>query len=195
MLNLTVCALRSAIGEYNVYIEKDEAYFQDLASPTILALANNTKVDHAYKGGGVNGHPSTLAGILGIMFNQWDSEVYIFPQGGRIIGFTAGGGDSELFMKPNGQKCVDWKDPTRDILVDYNRLMVYTGALAARSDVPDLESRLDPGIIVNTTIVGTLDGSHNVFKTDYWYFLGAAILELVCVALIAPTLVNPKEAI
>lgn len=67
--------------------------------------------------------------------------------------------------------------------------MVYFGALAAFEDRAYLEPRMDPGYVdvINTTITGHRVGNHEVFRTDYWFFLGAALVELVCICLVAPT--------
>lgn len=73
-------------------------------------------------------------------------------------------------------------------MTEYNRLMVYVGALAAQErEGRKIEEALDPGLAVNTSIHGVYDGLQNVFETDYVFFVGAVVVELVCVALIAPT--------
>lgn len=46
---------------------------------------------------------------------------------------------------------------------------------------------LDPGLEVNSAITGYLVGTQEVYHTNYWWFLGAAIFVIVCIALIAPT--------
>lgn len=49
------------------------------------------------------------------------------------------------------------------------------------------ERTLDPGLKVNTTITGFLNGPHEVYSTNLWYFLAAAIIECVSTAFILPT--------
>ena len=66
--------------------------------------------------------------------------------------------------------------------------MSYTGALASRHySADDLYLRLDEGLSINKTVTGVGNGHHNVFYTNYAFFAAAAIIEMVCLALIAPT--------
>ena len=65
--------------------------------------------------------------------------------------------------------------------------MVYIGAAAATEDEAYLSEHMDAGLSAQTSITGYLHGDHNVFHTAYWYFAGAAIVEVVCIALIGPT--------
>ena len=94
----------------------------------------------------------------------------------------------------NANYCPSFRDPQKDVLQSLNRLMIYAGAFMARkSDFAlqtsgsDLVSHMDPGLAIYNNVTGHIVGNHNVFTTDYWYFVGAAIVELVCIALILPT--------
>ena len=70
--------------------------------------------------------------------------------------------------------------------------MIYSGMLAAQGvDQPRLYT-LDPGLEVNTQSTGYLVGMENRFSTDYTYFAAALIVEMVCIALIAPTQVSAE---
>ena len=44
---------------------------------------------------------------------------------------------------------------------------------------------MDPGIEIDTPVVGTVTGQHNVFHTNYWWFLGAAMVEITCIGFVA----------
>lgn len=46
---------------------------------------------------------------------------------------------------------------------------------------------MDPDLPIHYPTTGYLKGDHNVFQTNYYYFLAAAIVELVCIAFVAPT--------
>ncbi len=50
-----------------------------------------------------------------------------------------------------------------------------------------VETLLEPGLTINSTIIGQVQGQRNVFHTDFSYFIGAALLELVCIAFVLPT--------
>jgi hypothetical protein len=66
--------------------------------------------------------------------------------------------------------------------------MFYTGGLAAlQYSQADLKARMDEGLSINKTVIGQLEGVHNVYHTDYFFWMAAAIIEVVCIALIAPT--------
>lgn len=69
-----------------------------------------------------------------------------------------------------------------------NQVMFRIGVFAAQTLPPSLlKERLDPGLEVNTTTVGQVVGEHNVFQTDLWWLMAAALVEIVCVSLILPT--------
>jgi hypothetical protein len=46
---------------------------------------------------------------------------------------------------------------------------------------------LFPGWPVSTTTIGTVNGNHNIFKSDFGYFIAAALVEMACILLVAPT--------
>ena len=90
--------------------------------------------------------------------------------------------------KPHQYPCVGFRDPRDDFMTSLNMLMVYIGAFAATQYTQDeLTPYMDPGLAVHSTVVGHAEGEHNVFNTNYIYFLAAVIVELMCIALVAPT--------
>lgn len=69
-----------------------------------------------------------------------------------------------------------------------NQIMFRIGVHAAHVyNSSYLASLMDPGLEVDTTIMGNITGSQKVFHTKYLYFVGAALVELVCIASILPT--------
>lgn len=46
---------------------------------------------------------------------------------------------------------------------------------------------------VNATTTGYVTGTWSVFHTDYGFFAGAAIVQLICICLVAPTYWNWRE--
>lgn len=47
--------------------------------------------------------------------------------------------------------------------------------------------RVLSGVEVNSTANGYQIGMRNTYSTDCWFFLGAAIVEIVCILFMAPT--------
>lgn len=64
--------------------------------------------------------------------------------------------------------------------------MLYIGALAGKriAEGHDLEP-MDPGHPVRTTVTAFPEGNKDVFRTHYAFFIAAAMVELVCVLLVA----------
>lgn len=81
--------------------------------------------------------------------------------------------------------CSSYSDPREQVLESMNELMFYQGALTPIID-PSLttqewyDSVLDPGQNVNTMTTGHVKGTHEVFDTDLFYFLAAALIEGIC---------------
>ena len=107
------------------------------------------------------------------------------------MAFVTGGGAvySYMIQSPDPKDCPSFDDPLEDMLASFNKLTVYTGMLAARNDQSYFKATMDPewANSVNRTITGLQVGNENVFKTNFSYFLAAALVEIVCVALVAPT--------
>lgn len=86
-------------------------------------------------------------------------------------------------------KCHSFSDPTADMLAELNMLMVYTGMFAAGESSEFLNATMDPewSDKTQTTITGQQVGHQAVFHTNFHFLIAAAIVELVCIALVAPT--------
>lgn len=71
-LNYTICTLESAVGEYDVSLDKDAATLDEesISNPRILALSKNVVVDNQIDSLGLHG--STLAGIVNLQWLKWD---------------------------------------------------------------------------------------------------------------------------
>lgn len=61
------------------------------------------------------------------------------------------------------------------------------GVDAATKDPSYLATSMDPGWPVDTTTTGTVTGDHNVYHSDFHFFIAAAVVEITCILLIAPT--------
>lgn len=85
--------------------------------------------------------------------------------------------------------CLSYRDPMSDVIATLNTAMMYTGAFAAKAPRDDLSKRLDAGLedSINTTVIGHVTGEHNVFHSNYWWFLAAVVVEVVCISTLIPT--------
>ncbi|KAK5174616.1 Serine carboxypeptidase 3 [Saxophila tyrrhenica] len=182
----TACTLQSAIGEYNITVAGNLSSIETLGTPRIVALANDTRTNGIVEGGG---HASTLAGVMAIYSEPWQSQVTAYNDRGRVSWQTYN--QQRLFQYEGDYSgdCPSFVDPLGDMIASLNKLMVYTGAAMARNDFAWLDARMDPGIAAqtNTTVEGTTVGDQNVFRTDYWWFLAAALVEITCICFVAPT--------
>ena len=188
-LNYSICTLEAGIGEYEVTVDHDKIPMETLPTPTLVTLANNTAVNHTFDQE-IQGHHSTLAGIVNVMNVRYASYLFYYPWKGTVTGFEIGPSGYQQYGTYRGpnELCYSFTDPREDMLQNFNKLMFYAGAVvAAYQDLAYLQSHIDPGLPINTTATGYLQGDHNVFQTDYKFFVIAAIVELVCIALVAPT--------
>ena len=78
------------------------------------------------------------------------------------------------------------------MIASMNWLMVYLGKYAAERDSSYLEERLEPkwAHSVHTTTTGQQVGEQTVYHTDFHYFVAAVLVELICIALVAPTYIG-----
>ncbi|KAK6440510.1 hypothetical protein LTR95_003268 [Oleoguttula sp. CCFEE 5521] len=84
------------------------------------------------------------------------------------------------YMTPDGH----YLDPTRDIIQSYNELMIR-GAFKAAS-WSNLTSLMDPGLSPNQTMMANQTLTQNVFKSDYRWFAGATVVEVIVVLAVLP---------
>ncbi|OQO02797.1 hypothetical protein B0A48_11080 [Cryoendolithus antarcticus] len=84
------------------------------------------------------------------------------------------------YMTPDGK----FFDPTRDIIQNYNELM-FRGALKV-ADWSNLTSLMDPGLSPNQTMMANQTLTQNVFKSDYRWFAGATVLEVIVIMAVLP---------
>lgn len=92
-------------------------------NPKILALANNTQVNHTRESDQI-GPYSTLAGIVSGAFSSWDSYMVYESFKGAITGFLQGSPAAQRYLLSHHGECASFKDPRLDIMASYNKLMV-----------------------------------------------------------------------
>ncbi|KAK5175091.1 uncharacterized protein LTR77_000228 [Saxophila tyrrhenica] len=185
--NYTSCSLHSAIGEYNISIKANLSTIDTSTPPRIIAFANNTHanmtIDPRFQA-----YPSTLGGLVGALTGAWRCSMTTYKERGAQQWLTS---NKPLYMRyaqnTNGE-CPSFNDPLPDMLAELNKLMVYTGAIAGHEQIEDLQPRMDPGVAARTrtTAIGHKVGKLNVFQTDYWWFFGAALVEVICICFVAP---------
>lgn len=194
-LNLTACTLDAAIGEYDTVVTSNEV-ISISGRPTIIALANNTKVITVWNKD-VGWYNSTLAGIVAKGYEYLETLDTEYKINGTWSNTVYGGLTLPLFTDYGGSSgtCQSYFDPRDEIVESLNKLMFYAGAQAASGFEPSLgdwsaaeiESNMDPGLPIHTDTWGYIRGSHNVFHTNFHWFIGAAIAEMVCISLVLPT--------
>ena len=121
-LNFTVCSLESAIGEYDVTITDGVTTLDSPASPRIVALANNSRVDHGFDAAGF--HPSTLGGIVAQAYMRWEGNAKYINISDSIQTITLNGSPSLFLEQQQPTKCKSYRDPTEEYMASMNTLMV-----------------------------------------------------------------------
>lgn len=189
-LQYRTCIFRAGIGEYSISIQDDQIMMESLENPTFVAFANNTDVDHTFSQA-VGGYPSTLSGIVNSMIVDMDSLVTYYRTNvthGPLEPFLDGT-LCQQFAYGNGDFFNEYSDPFDFVANRMNRLMVYMGgAIASHHDADYYNTHyMDPGLSAHTVINGAVQGMVNVYHTTYWWFLGAALIELLCIAVVGLT--------
>jgi hypothetical protein len=76
---------------------------------------------------------------------------------------------------------------------DSSILQVFMGFAAAQGIANPRLDTLDTGLQINATTTGYVTGTRSVFDTHYAFFAGAAVVEFICICLIAPTCKSPAH--
>lgn len=122
-IELTVCSLESAVGEYNITIENNEITIENAASPRIIGIANNTAVNHNAQPNGYR--LSTLSGVVQAAHLVWDSSIAASRANGSTDMSGAGSHSYYLFQGAQDQgKCGAFRDPREEYMASLNKNMV-----------------------------------------------------------------------
>lgn len=156
--------------------------------PRIIALANNTEVNHTWNEEWQM-YPSTLAGIVGMAYQKHESAANSYIDHGKIWQAGYFPNVYRQYANPHDKSgCWTYRDPWSDVITDLNKLMFLIGVAAANDeDRSRVQASIDSNLPITTTAQGHLIGSHNVFATNLHWFGAAAVVELICIALILPT--------
>ena len=191
-LNYTACSLRSAVGEYEVMIRDNVVTLENAATPTIVALANNTRMNRGWDPVD-QWHNSTLGGIVEMANSKWDDAAAFYTTRGKVTVITLGSKSSGYMEHSwDDNRCISFLDPRKDVMEDLNRLMFTSGYTYGAGNTylyPStyFESLIDPGLEVNTTVTGHIHGDQTIYHTNLRWFFAAAAVEVFCIALILPT--------
>jgi hypothetical protein len=189
-LHRTACTMVSAVGEYDITIRANVATVDNPGNPTIVSMANNTATDHGSGEGGFPGaHPSLFAGIVQQAFKEWECVTSIdYTKSLGWQTYTVGV-DTIAYRTGDNQNCSSYVDPRADVLATLNKMMLWAGMTAAKPDAAwrsRIEQGLDSGLPLTSTITGEKTGDHSIYWTEYGFFVGAALVEVFCLAVIAP---------
>lgn len=188
LLRYRTCILRAGIGLYDVSIQNDQIIIAGVQNPLFFAFANNTQVDHTMSKE-VGGHPSTLAGIVDAMTSEYDTWVTFYKTSPSPLEPFLVNSISQQFVLANSSRINSYSDPFDMLVQRLNQLMLYMGgAIGAHYDQDYYNTHyMDPGLSVHAVVDATLQGMVSVYHTNYYWFLGAALIELTCIAVVALT--------
>ena len=176
---------------------------ESLEMPTLVRLAENDAVDRITASdvarNKTKSHKGTLAGIVDVSQNKWNSVLaYSATRTGAQAFELEQYTWREYSITDAGDKfdqcSISFTDPHQDVLQSLNLLMFYSGQYAAIKTADDkpttisaIRPHLDVDVLIAKTTEGYIQGTRSIFHTNYSYFVGAAIVELLCVLFILPT--------
>lgn len=106
---------------------------------------------------------------------------------GFISGYASGTFPFDLYGAGWEGLCYNWTDPMDDIIADANRLLFISGMTAAQDKLEDLDSTgQSRDETIGSSVWGSYARTKSVFHTEYIYFIIAAVVEIVCIAVILP---------
>lgn len=204
LINTTHCYLQSAIAEYEVVISNGTITLVDPANPTWVAWANNTAITNKTidafnlrEPPGSNWIRTTLGGIVNAFYFELAILVQVYPPSPATQWPLSIAMSDTWFVYShiknyaqyyNNEACLyAWKDPRTSVMARLNELMFRIGVHAANKDPEVLEPLLDKGLDVNYTVTGTLREPRELFKSDFRWFSGAAVLEILAILIVGST--------
>lgn len=81
-----------------------------------------------------------------------------------------------------------FSDPRNEIMAGLNEIMVRCGALyGSQYSQSQLQPLLDAGLSTQSNFTGTVISPVNIFRTDFAYFAGAAVIQLFTILAVLVT--------
>ncbi|KAF2233588.1 hypothetical protein EV356DRAFT_503389 [Viridothelium virens] len=194
------CHLVSATAEYDVTISNGNIDLEQ--PPRILNVANNTRINNQtisqfnLRFKGQDWLHTTLGGLSMAAAIQFMTLAGLMPSMANGDNPSLTGSNAFSYKMITNENAWDeetdcapaWKDPTTDILAALNELMFRASVYTAQAyNETYLKARMDPGLNVSSVVQGTRHDPINVFHVNYYYFLAAALVQLISVLLIAYT--------
>lgn len=203
-VNQTDCILVSAIAAYDVIVtDRVITFAEPPSNPRIITRANNTAVTEETISKfdlqkGSNWIKTTLSGIANVFNYQFSTRAGLAPptNPGGPVNLDVNSMSWYLFQQIANfeawnkfEDCAPaWNDPRDKVMAAMNELMFRAGIYAAQIfNETYLQTLLDPGLNVHYNVSGIPETPINVFKSNFHYFAGAAIVELLTILLIATT--------
>jgi hypothetical protein len=156
------------------------------AEDKILSLANNTKA--SVYGSQRHMFPTTidaLTDLLGVPVYSNASAYAPMPRSGpkstwvTDVGTMDGMASRYYNWSSDREGDIRFRDPTSFIVDSYNELMFRAGVITATW--PNLTSLIDPGLSPHQSTLANQTITQPVFQSDFRWFAGAAVLELIVV--------------
>lgn len=190
VLNYTICSLEAGIGDYDVQVENNKIKMNSLGTPELVSLLDNP-VNRTYNQY-ITGHLSTLAPVV-VLLDNWYSGMICYYKTKEWVDSIWGGSHLTLdtYQDPYtvNAACPSYQDPHEDVMKSLTRLIVYmaayTNGLHSKALYP--QHNLDEDLAVKSEVMAYRTGNQNVYHTEYKFFVAAAVIELVCIALVVPT--------
>ena len=200
---LTFYHLVPATAAYNVEIEDGTVKFPSIPIyPEIIARANNTDTSFdmaVLAQEGIFNVTTTLSGVAWGGFVRFYAYASVEPASNATGGTPAlmDYGSPVMILQHqrnyaeffNGSAAGPlMEDPTDSILGWLNQLMFRAGIWAAQtySEI-ELQQLIDPGLKVRSNVTGTRIDAQSVYLTNYNYFAGVVMFEVMSAILVLVT--------
>lgn len=194
--NLTVmtCDFRPAVADYSALLNRNGSIEVDYAKPAFVAWANNTSnfVGRTDVEQEIN---STLAGVartLQVLYDQVSALAIMTQNGETVITYRQPTQFSESLVI-NGEELDSsqehlplYRQPFDKLRAAMNEIVFRTAIHARKSfDDDTLLGWMDPGLTLPSTLNAKRVDLIPKHMINWWFFWGAAILQMICIALVA----------
>lgn len=188
-LTVHMCSLRPGTGLYDVDVHGNMTRITRIPESQDVRSTGEYPVNHTIvPDWGL--YPSSLAMIVAVLYQAWEGYYAMDNTDDFISGLAWGVLPFDLYGTGWEGLCYNWMDPMDDIIDNANRLLFISGMIAAQDKLLNSTSHGSGGEIgnqrVGTAVWGSHAGTESVFRTEYVYFIAAAIVEIVCIILILP---------